>query len=71
MKVQMSALYGRWKFQNTIQDHYIGIINVEKTESYYLTETINLKTIKPLFQAKGVMLSNVRFLAFDGTKQIT
>lgn len=40
MKVQMSALYGRWKFENTIQDHYLGIINVEKTESYYLTETI-------------------------------
>lgn len=65
MKVQMSALYGRWKFQNTIQDHYLGIINVEKTESYYLTETI-----KPFFQAKGVMLSNVRFLAFDDRKQI-
>lgn len=27
------------KFQNTIQDHYLGIINVEKTESHYLTET--------------------------------
>lgn len=54
------------KFHDTIQDHYLGIRHVEKTDSYSLTEAI-----KYFFQAKGVPLSNVRFLAFDGTNTMS
>jgi hypothetical protein len=59
------AIYARWDTTES-KDTYLGIIHVTKTNSANLTAEI-----QSFFQAKGVSLTGLRFMAFDGANTMS
>jgi hypothetical protein len=59
------AIYARWD-TTELKDTYLGIIHVTKTNSANLTAEI-----QSFFKAKGVSLTGLRFMAFDGANTMS
>ena len=55
------AIYCRWNDNGSVSDHFMGLIEMDRTRAEDF-----MRAIETFFIAKGIDIKNVRFMGFDG-----